>query len=132
MRAILFEDEPIKKRDVSRELTTMGFKVEAFDNLRDGVSAIQSDPEGVSIAVSDMYYPLEPGKDESESGTRLLEILKEIGIGIPVVIVSSAALKVPEALACVHYSLDSYWEDALRRAVKNAVAFEERDTKEQG
>ena len=65
-----------------------------------------------------MYYPLKNGGREAEAGTELLSILKDKGIDTPVIICSSARLRIREAYGCLWYSENSDWDRQLEALLR--------------
>ena len=60
-----------------------------------------------------MYYPADEDRVDADSGNRLIEILKEKEVSIPIIICSTVRFRIPEILGVVHYSANADWEREL-------------------
>ncbi|WP_026499514.1 hypothetical protein [Butyrivibrio sp. WCD2001] len=124
MRVINLEDEPIKHRKICNELEKVRIKEDDIDwvtNLEDGIEKIREAIESgkpYDIAVTDMYYPERPGSGDAPSGEAFISKMKEFGIDIPIILISSQNLRVPGILGTVYFLENSDWEDDLQMLVR--------------
>ena len=123
MRVINLEDDPIKHRKICNELEKNRIKDENIDwvtNLEDGIAKIQEAIESgnpYDVAITDMYYPERPGSSEMPSGEIFIAKTEELGIDIPIILISSQNLRFPGILGTVYFSENNDWEDDFRKLV---------------
>ncbi|WP_418747994.1 response regulator [Frisingicoccus sp.] len=122
MKILHLEDDVFKRKKIERILCSAGADHSVWvKNLEDGIICIeeaQNKSEPYDLIISDMYYPLKDGGRETEAGTMLLSILKDKGIDTPVIICSSARLRIPEAYECLWYSENSNWDRQLESLLR--------------
>jgi len=122
MKILHLEDDVFKRKRIERVLCSAGVNNSIWvKNLEDGIICIeeaQSKSEPYELIISDMYYPLKNGGREAEAGTELLSILKNKGIDTPVIICSSARLRIREAYGCLWYSENSDWDRQLEALLR--------------
>ena len=67
------------------------------------------------VSLSDMHFLITKwGKPEWEAGDRVIQEVKKRGLDIPVIIISSAQMRVDGAYAAIWYSDSRDWESELR------------------
>lgn len=125
MHILHIEDNVFKHRDICNVLQTCG-KVEIAwaKNLEEGIEMIQrsvEDSRQYDIIITDMYYPLVQGGAEVEAGELLIQKIREMGLVIPVILCSSADIRMQGILGTVHYSEREDWESELRKLVKSQM-----------
>lgn len=122
MKILHLEDDVFKRKKIERILCSAGADHSVWvKSLEDGIICIeeaQNKSEPYDLIISDMYYPLKDGGRETEAGTMLLSILKDKGIDTPVIICSSARLRIPEAYECLWYSENSDWDRQLESLLR--------------
>lgn len=125
MKILHLEDSVSKYSEIRSVLLSCGIKAEDIvwvTNLMDGIDKIKEFAEtGVhfDLAITDMYYPVEPGEgEEKDTGDRFVEFVKSEGLKLPAIICSSANIKDGSVYGCIWYSTRSSWEMELRGMVE--------------
>lgn len=118
MRVIHFEDSLDKRMEISRVLQRIGIRNTVLAlNVRDGMKKIEIALKAgnpFDIAITDMNYPINGGEaSNGRAGERLIQILEEKNIDLPVIVCSSQNYRIPKAYGCVWYSDLSDWETDL-------------------
>ena len=80
-RLLIIDDEPTLLDLLSRYLGRLGYEVEAHASLEDALASFQSDPDGFSMAITDLSLP-------TLNGEEVIERLREIRPGLPAIITS--------------------------------------------
>ena len=74
-----------------------------------------------------MHFPITKwGKPEWEAGDRVIQEVKKRGLEIPVIIISSAQMRVDGAYAAIWYTDSRDWESELRKCLQSAIDLAER------
>lgn len=124
MRILNLEDDMLKHVEIDRCLKSLGaVELEHVKTLSDGKAQIEkaiAAGKPYELLISDMYYPLDADGVETNSGTKLIEWLKEKKIDIPVIVCSSVRLNIPEIVGTVHYSAKTDWEWELLQLIKDS------------
>ena len=125
MHILHVEDNVFKHRDICNVLQNCGnVEIAWAKNLEEGIEMIQhsvEDSRQYDIVITDMYYPLVRGGDEAKAGDLLIQKIREMGLVIPVILCSSADIRMQGILGTVHYSEREDWESELRRLVKSQM-----------
>ena len=125
MKILHLEDSASKYSAIRSVLLSCGIKAEDIvwvTNLMDGIDKIKEAAEKgehFDLAITDMYYPVEPGGyEERDTGDKFVEFVKSEGLKLPVIICSSVNIKDGSVLGCVWFSPLSNWEMELRTLVE--------------
>ena len=125
MHILHIEDNVFKHRDICNVLQDCGkVEIDWAKNLEDGIGMIQhsvEDSRQYDIIITDMYYPLVRGGKETKAGELLIQRVKEMGLAIPIILCSSADIRMQGILGTIHYSEREDWESELRRIVKSQM-----------
>lgn len=119
MHILIVEDSAFKYKDICNAITDAGYRgaaIEHAEYLEDAFKKIEKNPETkypYDLIITDMWYPIEKGGYEVESGDVLIKTMKEKGIDIPIILCSSARYAYPGILGTVHYSKNEVWEMKL-------------------
>lgn len=102
MRAIHFEDDPIKQVKLAREIRANGISdIEWARNLEEGVRMIEAEAaygNHFDLVITDMHFPVRAGEaDVADAGEQLIKLLNEKEIRVPVIVCSSVNYKVAGA-----------------------------------
>lgn len=124
MKILNLEDNVFKHHDICRALEGRGLgriDMELIGNLEKGLEAIQNhldQSEAYDLIITDMWYPEVEGGEDAASGEKFIQIAKEKGWKIPIILCSSIDYRFPEILGVVHYSEQEDWENELATLVK--------------
>lgn len=118
MKVLHFEDTMEKAMAIRGVLRSIGINDVVWEgNLEAGLEHLEE--EAFDVVISDMYFPMHPGgSDGEDAGERVIEDLKKRNLNIPVIIISSVALRIPEAYQCIWYTDSRDWESELRNSLK--------------
>ena len=132
MRILNIEDNVIKQNDICKVLSGAGFRdVDWAGNLNEGVKMIEdhmSSDTPYDLVITDMWYPREAGGEEEESGSLLIQMIKDKGWELPVIVCSSVRYIIPDILGTVYYSPKENWEDELRNLVRGISMVAEQNS----
>lgn len=121
MRVLHFEDDAIKHSQISNVLKSAGFTdVTWVTSIEEGQKLLEEQAGAFDLILSDMQFPVQKnGKIDEEAGKKLISLLKEKQIRIPIVIMSSLNYIIRDADRCIWYSDRNDWESELRAYVRN-------------
>ncbi len=122
MRILNVEDSPYKHRQICDALSGASeSNVDVESTLDDAIARIKAGfEEGrpYQLIITDMWYPENSGGPEARSGEKLIELIKQNGWEIPVIVCSSQNYKYPGILGNLYYSENEDWETELVRLVR--------------
>lgn len=127
MTILNIEDSIYKHHDICKALKTNGFSKATIlheTNLMDALACIEESKkstEKIDLIITDMFYPREAGGDDNPSGDELIEIAKEKGWWIPIIVCSSVQFRHLQVEGCVKYSNNDNWEKELIDLVKQVL-----------
>lgn len=102
MRILNIEDTMLKHIDIARAVKKLGIsELDHAKNLKSGLGLIEAsiaENSPYDVIISDMYYPVDEDGVDADSGNRLIEILKEKEVDIPIIICSTVRFRIPEIL----------------------------------
>lgn len=107
-KVLNIEDVMTKHVDVRRALERCG--VPTIEHASSAMAALMMIENAIDegkpyhAIVSDMYFPMNPGGVEEQSGMYIIEELKNRGIDVPIIVCSSARMVIPEIVGCIHYN----------------------------
>lgn len=123
MRILHFEDDAIKHSKISNVLNTAGIRdinITWATSIAEGEKLLEEQDGAFDLILSDMQFPVqENGKIDEQAGKKLIALLKEKQIRIPIVIMSSLNYIIRDADRCIWYSDRNDWENELRAYVRN-------------
>ena len=123
MRALNLEDNAIKHSKIKRCLNECGFNdVTWVRNLEDGLAAIDEALAGgdsYDVIITDMWYPLQAGGQDHDSGADLIAELSRKGISIPVIICSTIQYRFDEIYGAVQCQDSLDWESKLKKMLND-------------
>ena len=124
MKILHLEDSVSKHSEIRSVLLSCGVKADDIvwvTNLMDGIDKIKEAKENgehFDLAITDMYYPVEPGGyEEKDTGDKFVKFVKKERLKLPVIICSSVNIKDGSVFGCVWFSPLSNWEMELRALV---------------
>lgn len=124
MKILHLEDSVSKHSEIRSVLLSCGVKADDIvwvTNLMDGIDKIKEAKENgehFDLAITDMYYPVEPGGyEEKDTGDKFVKFVKKEKLKLPVIICSSVNIKDGSVFGCVWFSPLSNWEMELRALV---------------
>ena len=124
MKILHLEDSVSKHSEIRSVLLSCGVKADDIvwvTNLMDGIDKIKEAKENgehFDLAITDMYYPVEPGGyEEKDTGDKFVKFVKKEKLKLPVIICSSINIKDGSVFGCVWFSPLSNWEMELRALV---------------
>lgn len=124
MKILHLEDSVSKHSEIRSVLLSCGVKADDIvwvTNLVDGIDKIKEareNGEHFDLAITDMYYPVEPGGyEEKDTGDKFVKYVKKERLKLPVIICSSVNIKDGSVFGCVWFSPLSNWEMELRALV---------------
>ena len=124
MKILHLEDSVSKHSEIRSVLLSCGVKADDIvwvTNLMDGIDKIKEAKENgehFDLAITDMYYPVEPGGyEEKDIGDKFVKFVKKEKLKLPVIICSSVNIKDGSVFGCVWFSPLSNWEMELRALV---------------
>ena len=122
MRILNVEDSPYKHRQICDVLAGAGERnIDVESTLDAALARIKAGfEEGMpyQLIITDMWYPENSGGPDAQSGDKLIELVKQNGWEIPVIVCSSVNYKYPGILGSIHYSENEDWETELVRLLK--------------
>lgn len=126
LKIINFEDNVIKHWEIKRVLEDHRIpELEWVKSVEEGLEKIEEAKKTgnpFDLIISDMHYPLtKKGDDDVCAGEKLMEMLWEREIEIPVIICSALNYTIREAYACVWYSEHTNWEWDLGKLIDQMV-----------
>lgn len=126
MYILNLEDDFFKHHDICKAIengTFNNIKIDCIGNLEEGINAIENMLEmgkTYDLIITDMWYPKMPGGVETNAGEMLINIAKDNGWNIPIILCSSVDYRIPGILGSVHYSENSDWERELVTLIRIA------------
>lgn len=123
MRIIHLEDSVDKHMKICRELGRIGgIDVTWVTNLAEGMekiaTALQED-QPFDLAITNMHYPMKRGEiADWKANERLIQMLAEKNIALPVIVCSTRNYRIPGAYGSIWYSDLTNWEIDLKELVK--------------
>ena len=125
MRILNLEDSVSKHFEIRAVLLSCGIKAEDIvwvTNLMDGIDIIKElaeNGEYFDLAITDMYYPVEPGGyEEKDTGDKFVRFVKKERLKLPIIICSSVNIEDGSVYGCIWYSALGNWEMELRGMVE--------------
>ncbi len=125
MRILNLEDSVSKHSEIRAVLLSCGIKAEDIvwvTNLMDGIDIIKElaeNGEYFDLAITDMYYPVEPGGyEEKDTGDKFVRFVKKERLKLPIIICSSVNIEDGSVYGCIWYSALGNWEMELRGMVE--------------
>lgn len=125
MKILHLEDSVSKHGEIRRVLLSCGIKSEDIvwvTNLMDGIDKLKEageKGEKFDLAITDMYYPEEPGGyDGKETGEKFVKFVKSERLNLPIIICSSKNVKDGSVFGCVWFAYISNWEMELRAMIE--------------
>ena len=125
MKILHLEDSVSKYLEIRSVLLSCGIKAEDIvwvKNLVDGIFELEQAKEKgehFDLAITDMYYPVEPGGfEERDTGEKFVKFVKKERFKFPVIICSSVKIVDKSVYGCIHFSPVSNWEMELRGLVE--------------
>lgn len=119
MKILNIEDTATKHADICKALRKSGVTdIDWAKNLEDGLELLKAHSKDYDLVITDMYYPLVQGGSEAMAGEILIRKMEELQLTIPVIVCSSAHIRMQGILGAVFYSLNSDWERDLQELVK--------------
>lgn len=123
MPILNIEDDVIKHSKIARVLEDC--RVQEADwakNLEEAVhlteeAAVRGIP--YDLVITDMYYPLTQGGEETEAGLQFIERMREKEPDLPIVLCSSVRYRMPEIFGTVYYSEHADWECELHKLLES-------------
>ena len=119
------EDNVFKHHDICRVIEMGSFKNVKIDwvrNLTEGLNKIEemnNNNTPYDVIITDMWYPLNDGGNDNNSGEMLISKSEELGWNIPIILCSTIRYRYSQILGEVYYSKNSNgeWEliDFLRQ-----------------
>lgn len=124
MRVLQLEDSTTKYMDIKSVLQSVGIADVVWEeSVEAGMKHFEYPEENFDLVISDMHFPVSAnGSADWEAGEILLKRMKEKGIQIPVIIISSLSLQISEAYKCIWYVDSRDWETELRNCVKGLLS----------
>lgn len=127
LKVIHFEDNVLKHAEVRRVLQDHQIaEHEWVENVEEGIEKIEEAQRlgnPFELIITDMHYPVAKlGESDYYAGEKLIEMLQERKMSIPVIVCSSVNYAIREAYACVWYSENSNWEWELGKLVERIKA----------
>lgn len=123
MRALNLEDNAIKHSKIKRCLNECGYRdVDWVRNLEDGLKSIEEAIEsgaGYDVIITDMWYPLQSGGKDHDSGADLIAELSKRGITIPVIICSTIQYRFDEIYGAIQCKDSVDWEMELKNMLRS-------------
>ena len=124
MRILNLEDSVSKHSEIRAVLLSCGIKVEDIvwvTNLMDGIDKIKElaeNGEYFDLAITDMYYPVEPGGyEEKDTGDKFVRFVKKERLKLPIIICSSVNIEDGSVYGCIWFSPLSNWKMELRALI---------------
>lgn len=115
MNILNLEDDIIKHNAIKKViLSCVNAKIDNARNLEDGLDLLKNNE--YDLIITDMWYPLRKGEKDSESGEKLVRLIKEENLNIPIIICSSIQYRF-NTYGCIKYSEHTNWEDELRNLI---------------
>lgn len=125
MRILNLEDSVSKHSEIRAVLLSCGIKAKDIvwvTNLMDGIDKIKElaeNGEYFDLAITDMYYPVEPGGyEEKDTGDKFVRFVKKERLKLPIIICSSVNIEDGSVYGCIWYSALGNWEMELRVMVE--------------
>lgn len=128
MRILHFEDNTTKYMAIHSVVQSLGIEdITWVESVEEGLECLRDTTSSYDVILSDMHFPITKwGKPEWEAGDRVIQEVKKRGLDIPVIIISSAQMRVDGAYAAIWYSDSRDWESELRKCLQSAVDLAER------
>lgn len=119
MKVLNFEDNVFKHSNIVKALKKNGISdVTWVKSIEDGLEEIEDADEPYDLIISDMHYPVKSrGESDFSAGEKLIEILREKNIDIPVIICSSMRIYIPGMYGTVWYDERSEWREELKKLI---------------
>lgn len=126
LKTINFEDEAIKHSEIKRVLEDHRIPEHVWvESVEDGMEKIEEAAKAgipFGLIITDMHYPVERrGESDAHAGEKLIEMLQEKELAIPVIVCSSQNYKIPGAYANVWYSEKNNWEWQLGQLIDQII-----------
>lgn len=124
MRVLHLEDSTTKYMDIKSVLRSVGIvDVVWEESVEAGMKHLEHPEEAFDLVISDMHFPVDiNGTADEEAGEILLKKMREKGIRIPVIIISSLSIHISEAYKCIWYVDSRDWETELRNCIKELMS----------
>lgn len=119
MKVLNFEDSVFKHSSIAKVLKSIGIvDITWVKNIEDGLDEIEDAMEPFDLIISDMHYPVTSrGESDFSAGEKLIDILREKNIDIPVIICSSMRIYIPGMYGTVWYDERSEWREELKKLI---------------
>lgn len=125
MKVLHLEDSVSKHSEIRSVLLSCGIKADDIvwvTNLMDGIDKVkeaEENGEHFDLAITDMYYPVEPGGyEERDTGDKFVKFVKKERLKLPIIICSSVNIKDGSVFGCVWFSALANWEMELRGMIE--------------
>ena len=126
LKILHLEDNSLKQSAIERVIRSVcNADIDWVTDVNAGFKKVEEAMKNgdlYDLAVSDMHYPLSYGlKPDWEAGEHFLRTLKNQNISLPVIMCSSANIKIPEAYGCVWYNEKHDWKSELRGLIQRYI-----------
>ncbi len=120
MKVLHLEDSIDKYVSIRSVLKSVGVTdVIRVESVEAGMEYIDNPNESFNVIISDMHFPLKSGGPaDGDAGEEVIKEIQKRGLDIPIIIISSMRLRVPEAHQCIWYVESRDWESDLRNCIK--------------
>lgn len=120
MKILQMEDSTNKYMSIRSVLQSVGITDIVWEeSVEEGMKHIDNPDEAFDLIISDMHFPLKSGgPSDLDAGEEVIKEIQKRGLDIPVIIISSMRLRVPEAYQCIWYVESRDWENDLRNCIK--------------
>lgn len=123
MRIIQLDDSSTKRMDVQAVLRqariTGTFWAQSVEEGIQEIKAAIDRGEPYDVAISDMHFPiLKDARPDFAAGPEFVRQVKELGINLPVIVLSSSRKPVEGAYAMLWYHEKNNWEMELLQILR--------------
>ena len=126
MYILQLEDDIYKQYHIQKVLEDAyfpDFKLEHVTNLHDGIDHIERQinvGKQYDLIITDMWYPEKNNGTETDSGNRLIELVRDNKWNIPIIVCSSVDYEIPGILGTVHYAENEDWEKNIVQLIRQS------------
>ena len=118
MKILYIDDNPIKSAVVMRQLKIFSKEIEKASTLNDAKEKIEE--TSYDLVITDMWYPVDRGGKDHNSGEDLINWMKDRGDETPIILISSIEYSFP-VYGCLHYDDDENWDEQLKRLIRELL-----------